>query len=933
MKIDQQVIATSTILDAIEDGVFIFNPVSLGFSFVNQGAIRQTGYARAVLLGMTTLDLGLEYDERRFRQLIDPLLRGQVRTLRLVTSHRHQDGRDIPVEMILQQLELDNGEHGVLAIARDITERKEAEKSLKRQKEFLNAIFESEPECVKVMLPSGQLLQLNHAGLEMLEVDSLEEAQQAGLVNFVYLEDQPAFQHLTQRVLSGESGRLEFRIVGKRGTSRWLETHASPLYETDGKIYALVGVTRDITEKKKAEIAYRRETSEWIQAMDSFEDVIYLLDSRRRLIRANRMFYALTQTTPAEAIGKHIARIIHPHGEQILCPVCSAQEEKRDAVITMEASHPDNPAGRPLEITNKIIRDESGIATGILVAIHDLTKIRENEARLRESEETLKRAQAVAHLGSWKVNLRDGKTSWSDEVYRILDLPLGGPASLDACFNVILEEDRDFVTKAWNAALTGAPYDVEYRVRTGQGVRWVRDRAEITVDERGRPLFGIGTLQDITDSKESKAQIEFLAFHDALTGLPNRLLAKEHFEMAIAQTSRKDGKVALLFLDLDNFKTINDSLGHAVGDGLLQAAAERLRKSVRNSDTISRQGGDEFLVLLSGIADTEAMMGFAEKILGELGTPFDIQGYHLSTSASIGIAVYPDDGRDFHTLLKKADTAMYQSKKSGRGTFHFYTEQMNVEVVEYHQMRTGLAQALAHNEFTLHYQPQIDIASGAIIGAEALLRWQHPERGMVPPAQFIPIAEDSGHVVAIGEWVLQEACRQAVAWQQAGLPELVIAVNLSAVQFKRSRLEDTVTRALTESGLRPQLLELELTESILIQDADNILGTLHRLKALGIKLSIDDFGTGYSSLSYLSRFAVEKLKIDQSFVHDMVNNPGNAAIVRAIIQMAKSLGLKTVAEGVEDEQQLAQLRLHHCDEAQGYHFGKPMTAEQFTRLF
>jgi diguanylate cyclase (GGDEF)-like protein/PAS domain S-box-containing protein len=671
--------------------------------------------------------------------------------------------------------------------------------------------------------------------------------------------------------------------------------------------------------------------SEWTQAMDSFGDVIYLLDANRRLVRANKMFYALAHTSPAEATGRHIAEIVHPHGELVPCPVCCAQEEKRDAVITMEADHPDNPAGRPIEITVKIIRNDAGTPTGILMAIHDLSHARQVEDKLRESEDTLKRAQAVARVGSWKLEIATHAASWSDETYRIFDLPVGSPVTLQTCFDIVVPEDREFVANAWNQALGGASYDIEYRVKTSKGVRWVRDRAEVMFDGQGKALAGIGTVQDITGHKENEAKIEFLAFHDPLTGLPNRLLAKDHLGMAAAYADRSNTKVALLFLDLDNFKTINDSLGHAVGDRLLKVVAVRLRDCVRTTDTISRQGGDEFLVLLPDAHDTDAMTDIAEKILQGLSAPFEIDGYQLSTSASIGIAVYPDDGKDFDALLKKADTAMYQSKKAGRSTCRFYTEQMNIDAVDHHQMLMGLARALERNEFVLYYQPQIDLGSGAVIGAEALIRWVHQERGIVPPGLFIPVAEDSGHIVPIGEWVLREACRQAVAWRQAGLPKLVVAVNLSAVQFKRSDLDKSVIHALTESGLDPEFLELELTESILIQDTENILGTVRRLKALGVKLSIDDFGTGYSSLSYLKRFAVDKLKIDQSFVRDMINDPGDAAIVRAIIQMAKSLNLKTIAEGVEDEGVLAALRLHQCDEAQGYHFGRPMPAEEFAR--
>jgi diguanylate cyclase (GGDEF)-like protein/PAS domain S-box-containing protein len=442
------------------------------------------------------------------------------------------------------------------------------------------------------------------------------------------------------------------------------------------------------------------------------------------------------------------------------------------------------------------------------------------------------------------------------------------------------------------------------------------------------PCF-VAMVSDISERQAAQKRIEFLAYHDVLTGLPNRLLAKDHLEQAILLAERENSKVALLFLDLDNFKTINVSLGHVIGDRLLKSVAVRLRECLRDIETLSRQGGDEFLIVLNNMRDTESVAVVAEKILERMAEPFEIDHHKLSISLSIGIAVYPDDGKDFETLLRQSDTALYHAKESGRNTHRFHTDQMNIDAVEHLRIRNGLRHALEHGEFVLHYQPQISLATGAIIGAEALIRWNHPELGMVPPGRFISVAEDSGLIVPIGDWVLREACRQAVAWHKAGLPELLIAVNLSAVQFKRGDVEKSVTQALELSGLNPALLELELTESILIKDTEKVLATVRTLKSLGVKLSIDDFGTGYSSLSYLKRFDVDKLKIDQSFVRDMVNDPSDAAIVRAIIQMAKSLNLTTIAEGVEDEHQLALLRLQHCDEAQGYHFARPMPADEF----
>lgn len=480
-------------------------------------------------------------------------------------------------------------------------------------------------------------------------------------------------------------------------------------------------------------------------------------------------------------------------------------------------------------------------------------------------------------------------------------------------------------------------YGINQRVDQGEQVIRCKDGSFRTWHFSAAPVgelsdgrrYVVSMAQDVSERQAAQEKIEFLAYHDALTGLPNRLLAKDHLQQAILAAERVNTMVALLFIDLDKFKTINDSLGHIIGDGLLKAVSIRLIECLRDTDTLSRQGGDEFLIVLNNMRDIESITVVAEKLLARLSDPFEIEHHELSISLSIGIAVYPNDGSDFDTLLKKSDTAMYEAKESGRNTYRFHTDQMNIDAVEHLRMRNGLRRALEHGEFVLHYQPQISLATGTIVGAEALIRWNHPELGMVPPARFISIAEDSGLIVPIGEWVLKEACRQAVAWRKAGFPGLLMAVNLSAVQFKRGDVEKSVTQALAESGLNPALLELELTESILIKDTEKVLATVQRLKALGVKLSIDDFGTGYSSLSYLKRFNVDKLKIDQSFVRDMADDPNDAAIVTAIIQMARSLKLTIIAEGVESWRQLSLLRLQHCDEVQGYYFARPMPADEF----
>jgi diguanylate cyclase (GGDEF)-like protein/PAS domain S-box-containing protein len=444
--------------------------------------------------------------------------------------------------------------------------------------------------------------------------------------------------------------------------------------------------------------------------------------------------------------------------------------------------------------------------------------------------------------------------------------------------------------------------------------------------------YGIETLRTRVEHGAAEKQLEFLAHHDVLTGLPNRLLLRDRFDQAMAQADRAHSGVAVLFLDLDNFKQVNDTLGHNYGDKLLVRVVERLRACLRETDTISRQGGDEFVVLLPNLRDLAVIGNIAHHIIDAFAQPFEIENYSINTTFSIGICLYPDDGSEFGTLLKNADTALYQAKDSGRDTYRFFSEKMNLDAQEQLHLQGQLRNALKHQEFLLHYQPQIDIANGRIVGAEALVRWQHPELGLIAPGKFIPLAERSGLVIPMGEWVLNEACRQAQQWRANGSP-LVMAVNLSALQFRRGNLLETVSNALKLSGLPAELLELELTESILLHDIDVAIKTLHSLKELGVKLSIDDFGTGYSSLSYLKRLAVNKLKVDQSFVRDLAEDADSAAIVRAIIQLGHTLQLTVIAEGVENDAQLAFLRNYGCDEVQGYLFSRPVPANEFAKLF
>jgi diguanylate cyclase (GGDEF)-like protein/PAS domain S-box-containing protein len=468
----------------------------------------------------------------------------------------------------------------------------------------------------------------------------------------------------------------------------------------------------------------------------------------------------------------------------------------------------------------------------------------------------------------------------------------------------------------------------ETQSRPDGSLRWLRTNKLPLRDREGKVIGVIGTYEDITERKVAQERVQYLAYYDALTELPNRTLLQDRLTKALASARRRKDKVALLFLDLDRFKDINDSLGHSVGDLVLKQVAERLKKWAREQDTAARVGGDEFLIVLTALKEAADAAVAAERLMNTMTAEFVVQGHSLGISCSVGISIFPEHGADSETLIKDADAAMYCAKESGRNNFRFFTKDMNTQAVERLTLENGLRLALDKKELFLVYQPQIEIATGRIIGLEALLRWQHPELGLVPPDKFIRIAENSGLIMPIGEWVLRTACSQTRKWQDEGLPAVPVAVNVSAVQFRQENFSKLIDRVLRETGLAPEYLELELTESLLLSNADVMFSVLRDLRAMGLKLAIDDFGTGYSSLSYLRRFPVGKLKIDRSFIRDVAVNPDDAAITTAIISMAKSLNLKVIAEGVEDEAQVSFLRAHQCDEIQGYYFSKPLAVDK-----
>lgn len=474
----------------------------------------------------------------------------------------------------------------------------------------------------------------------------------------------------------------------------------------------------------------------------------------------------------------------------------------------------------------------------------------------------------------------------------------------------------------------------EIDIRAIEGIQSTADNQMIRLQEANANLV-IATLEARKLAEQvqlAQVELDHLAHHDTLTGLPNRVLLYDRLAQAISLAQRSGKQFAVLFMDLDGFKHINDSLGHSVGDELLRSVGKRLLGCVRQSDTICRQGGDEFVALITDIDHAEDAALSVQKMLAAIALPHHIDHHDLHISASIGISIYPADGKDAEALIKQADTAMYHAKEKGRKTYAFFEPKMTARAVARQSTEASLRRALDREEFLLHYQPQIDLQSGGIVGLEALVRWQHPERGLLAPAEFVPIAEDSGLILRLGRWVLEDACRQARAWQDMGLPPLAISVNTSAIEFRARDFLVSLREILKETGLQPDYLELELTESVLMRNLSSTDSVLHELSDMGVHLAVDDFGTGYSSLSYLRRFPIDTLKIDSSFINNLTHSAHEASLVSAIISMGKSLGQRVIAEGVETAEQAAFLLEQHCDEGQGFYYARPMPAAALVPL-
>jgi diguanylate cyclase (GGDEF)-like protein/PAS domain S-box-containing protein len=684
-------------------------------------------------------------------------------------------------------------------------------------------------------------------------------------------------------------------------------------------------------EERTAEIA---ETKNQLRTLlDTIPDLIWLKNSDGIYLLCNPMFERFFGAAEEEIVGKSDYDFVDKElADFFLQKDLQAMETDGPSINEEWVTFADDGHRAFLETIKTPMVDETGALVGVLGIARDITQRHTSKINLLHTEKLLEEMSAMAHVGGWEFDPKSGGGSWTAETARIHGMDPEDATNTTIGLSVYEGAWLEKIETAIDNAITKAlPYDLELQMTTPAGEKkWVRTIG-IPVVEKGKVVRVRGSMQDITAQKSAEEKIHWLAHFDPLTKLPNRTLLNDRVDYAIRIAHRSQDTAALLYLDLDHFKNINETLGHHIGDELIVQVASRIRSLVREADTLSRQGGDEFLIFLSG-TDSDGAAHVAEKLIESLSQPYQIQHHELSITPSIGIALYPTDGADFTALSQSADAAMYRAKEDGRNCYRFFTPEIQARTARTLELENALRHALSRNELELCYQPQISLETGRLVGAEALLRWNHPTLGMVSPSEFIPVAEESGQIIAIGEWVLRRALGQLKSWMDGGMEPFIMAVNLSAIQFRHPKLVSLVLEILEEVRLSARYLELELTERIASENPLQAIDIMNELYDQGIRMSIDDFGTGYSSLNYLKKFRVYKLKIDQSFIHDITDNPEDRTIVNTIINMAHSLNMITIAEGVETAGQLELLRQSGCNEIQGYYFSQPLPADLFERF-
>jgi diguanylate cyclase (GGDEF)-like protein/PAS domain S-box-containing protein len=840
--------------------------------------------------------------------------------------------------------------HGVLLVAamallagaavflnQQESSRRAARRALKDSELHLRSIIEAEPECIKIVDAQGDLLDMNPAGLEMIEADALEQVSGQSVFDLIAPEYRAAFSAMHQRVLAGETAEMSFEVIGLRGGRRWLETHAVPLRH-NGQ-WVQLAITRDITQRRMDERSLALTSKRMAALIEAIPDAIFFKDGAGRWLITNEAAKQLFQLHSIDWQGKNEMELAELHPDfRAAHQACLIDDEKAWAIngmsIFAETVTDDHGQTHHFEVRKIPVFDEQGVRQSLVIIGRDVTERKKSEEALRIAATAFDSQQGIAITNAQRVIMRVNSAFSVITGYSAEEAVGQTPGILSsgrhdnayyAAMTHTLETAGAWQGEIWNRRKNGEVYP-----------EWLSISA--VKDDAGVTTHFVAIFTDISDRVHAQAQIDTLAFYDPLTNLPNRRLLMDRLDQALHVSTRHVRKNALLFIDLDSFKTLNDTLGHFQGDALLVQVAQRLKTCIREGDTVARLGSDEFVVMLEDLSedDIEAATQaetVGDKILKSFLADFSLDSGRHHSAASVGITLFGGVALEgSEQPMKRAELAMFQAKAAGRNTLRFFDAQMQAEVSAHAALEADLREAVAKQQFLLHYQPQV-VGAGRITGVEALVRWQHPLRGMVAPAEFIPLSEETGLILPIGQWVLETACFQLAAWSTAPtMAHLTVAVNVSAHQFKQPDFVDMVLTTLARTRATPKLLKLELTESMLVDDVEAIISKMGVLKAHGIGFSLDDFGTGYSSLTYLKRLPLDQLKIDQGFIRNIVTDPNDSAIAKMVVVLAESLGLSVIAEGVELQAQAEFLAHMGCHAYQGYLFSKPVPPEELEAL-
>ncbi len=810
-----------------------------------------------------------------------------------------------------------------IGTVQDITKRKQAEDALRNSEAHVRSLIETLPDLVWLKDPEGVYISCNH------RFESFFGAKEAEIVgktdyDFVSKELADFFRENDRCAIEagGPSVNEETITFAEDGHSEMLEVIKTPMYDPEGDIVGVLGIARNITERKKLEDKLKEGFEVYQAAINTTTLGFWTIDGKGCLRDVNESYARMSGYSRDELLGMSIPDLeYHQSPEEIKANI---EKIMQTGYARFRTEHR-RKDGSVLPV--EVVTTFSPIQNGRFFAfIEDISERVEQEQRLEL-------ASRVFHTMNQAVVVTDASNkiiSINPMVTEITGYTLDEIRGKDPNIFASGRHDQEFYADMWTALNSTGRWEGEIWDRRKDGAvypKWLT--INCIRDQHGNAIQYVSVFSDITERKKTEELIWKQANYDALTGLANRLMFNNRLQQELANRKRRGERLAVIYLDLDGFKDVNDTLGHAAGDELLVEVSGRLGKLVRKTDTVSRLGGDEFTLLITDFQQSELIGSLAEQVLNEIQKPVNIQGSHIRISASVGIALYPEDGQSLDELTKHADVAMYQAKAAGKNNFKFFQHDMNARAVKRMALIHDLHNAVENQAFQLYYQPKIRLADSRTVGMEALIRWTRDDGQMVPPDSFIPCAEETGLIIPVGRWVLTEACRHTREWNSRYNAGLKIAVNLSARQFRSKGIVDEVMHALQAHDLEPSLLELEITESILMEDVEEAIQLMRQLRDAGISIAIDDFGTGYSSLSYLKRFPINTLKIDRSFIHELTEDSQDAAIVRSTINMAKSLGLEVVAEGVENEEQFNFLQEHECHSCQGYHFGKPMSADKF----